>query len=85
MAIIKYIYSSQLQAMKVYLTPRQHQVLMLISNEYTTEEIARELGLAVGTIEVHRKALFQKFKVRNVAGLVKKACLSGFFKNEEVK
>ena len=67
----------------IYLTPRQHEVLMLISNEYTTEEIAKELGLAVGTVEVHRKALFNKFKAKNVAGLIKRAALQGFFDHEK--
>jgi len=61
------------------LTKRQLQVLILISDQYTTIEIAKDLGLAVGTIEVHRKALFQKFEVKNVAGLIKKACKEGFF------
>ena len=67
-----------------YLTPRQHEILLLISNEYTTEEIARELGIAVGTVEVHRKALFNKFNARNVAGLIKKAALNGFFDHEKL-
>lgn len=67
----------------IYLTPRQHEVLLLISNEHTTEEIANKLGLAVGTVEVHRKALFNKFQVKNVAGLIKKACKNGFFDDED--
>ena len=65
--------------MKINLTERQAEILTMISDEFTTREIADKLGLAVGTIEVHRKALFQKFRVKNVAGLIKKACMQGFF------
>jgi len=64
------------------LTNRQLQILRLISDEFTTRDIAEELGLAVGTIEVHRKTLFKKFEAKNVAGLIKKACLQGFFDDE---
>ena len=56
---------------------------MLISDEFTTEEIANKLGLAIGTVEVHRKALFKKMGAKNVAGLMKKACLAGFFTPDE--
>ncbi len=66
------------------LTKRQHEILNLISDERTTREIANELGLAIGTIEVHRKTLFKKFEAKNVAGLIKRACISGFF-DEEIK
>ena len=65
------------------LTTRQYEILMLISDEFTTEEIANKLGLAIGTVEVHRKALFKKMGAKNVAGLMKKACLAGFFTPDE--
>ncbi len=61
------------------ITERQHQVLMLISEGFTTLEIGKELGLSEGTINVHRKTLLHKFKARNVAGLIKKACKEGVF------
>ena len=64
------------------LTTRQHEILMLISDEFTTEEIANKLGLAIGTVEVHRKALFKKMGAKNVAGLMKKACMAGYFRQE---
>ena len=55
---------------------------MLISDEFTTEEIANKLGLAIGTVEVHRKALFKKMGAKNVAGLMKEACMAGYFRQE---
>jgi len=56
---------------------------MLISDEFTTQEIANKLGLAIGTVEVHRKVLFKKFGARNVAGLIKKACMKGYFNSSQ--
>ena len=67
----------------IELTTRQTQILNLISEEFTTKEISEELGIAIGTVEVHRKVLFQKFEARNVAGLIKRACKQGFFKNDK--
>lgn len=68
----------------IKLTKRQQEILTLISEERTTREIAEELGLAIGTIEVHRKTLFRKFKAKNVAGLIKRACIQGHF-DEEIR
>ncbi|NPD83562.1 response regulator transcription factor [Lentimicrobium sp. L6] len=55
------------------LTKREKQVLQLISDELTSVEIAEKLFLSPNTIESHRKNLFLKFGVKNVAGLIKKA------------
>ncbi len=55
------------------LTKREKQVLQLVSDELTTSEIADKLCLSPNTIETHRKNLFLKFGVKNVAGLIKKA------------
>lgn len=55
------------------LTKREKQVLQLISEELTTVEIAKKLFLSPNTVETHRKNLFLKFGVKNVAGLIKKA------------
>lgn len=55
------------------LTKREKQVLQLISDELTSIEIGDRLHLSSNTIETHRKNLFLKFGVKNVAGLIKKA------------
>lgn len=55
------------------LTRREKQVLQLIADELTTNEIAEKLFLSPNTIETHRKNLFLKFDVKNVAGLIRKA------------
>lgn len=59
------------------LTSREKEVLQLIAEEYTTKEIAERLHLSIFTIEGHRANLFQKFEVKNLAGLIKKAIYAG--------
>jgi LuxR family transcriptional regulator, transcriptional regulator of spore coat protein len=59
------------------LTNRQQQVLDLIAAELTTAQIAGQLGVAVATVETHRRNLFRKAGVRSVAGLVKEAMRQG--------
>lgn len=55
------------------LTKREKEILHLISEGKTTATIAEELYLSPLTIETHRKNLMQKFKVKNVAALIKEA------------
>lgn len=59
------------------LTPRESEVLRLISQELTTKEIAEKLGLSVSTIESHRRNLFIKTNSQSVVGLVKEAVKQG--------
>ena len=62
---------------KVHLTDREKEVLKLIADEYTTQEIADELFLSKHTIESYRKNLISKLQVKNLAGLTKHAIKIG--------
>lgn len=59
------------------LTAREKEVLQFISEELTSKEIGEKLHLSEFTIEGHRATLFQKFDVKNIAGLIRKAILAG--------
>lgn len=59
------------------LTSREKDVLKLIAEEYTTQEIADKLFLSKHTIESYRKTLILKLKVRNLAGLTRYALKLG--------
>ena len=59
--------------MNVSLSKREEEVLNLIVDEYTTNEIANKLFVSTETVRTHRKNLLEKFKARNVAGLVRRA------------
>jgi DNA-binding NarL/FixJ family response regulator len=47
------------------LTPRQRDVLRLISNGLSNKEIARKLTIAEGTVKIHLAALFAQLGVKN--------------------
>ena len=59
------------------LSKREREVLKLIAQEFTTQEIAVELFLSKHTIESYRKNLISKLEVRNLAGLTKYAIKMG--------
>ena len=47
------------------------EIIILISNELTNNEIAEELHISPRTVDTHRRNLLQKLGVKNTAGLVK--------------
>jgi DNA-binding NarL/FixJ family response regulator len=57
------------------LTPRQKQILHLITQGHTSREIADQLQISVQTVEVHRFNLMRRLEVRNVAQLIRQALL----------
>ncbi len=59
------------------LSRREKEVLLLITQEHTTAEIAEKLFISQNTVETHRKNLLQKLNVRNTAGLVRLAMEKG--------
>ncbi len=55
------------------LTRREKEVLQLIVEELTTDEIAGKLFISATTVISHRKSLLRKLNAKNTAGLVKAA------------
>lgn len=55
------------------LTPREREVLALITQGYTNPAIASKLFVSLTTVESHRKNLYSKLKVRNTAMLIRYA------------
>lgn len=53
------------------ITKREKDVLKLIVDEYTNQEIASKLFISVRTVDTHRRNLLQKTGAKNTAGLVK--------------
>ena len=62
---------------QINITKRELQVLRLVAEEYTNKEIAQHLEISVGSVESHRKNLFNKLSARNMAGLIKRAYDNG--------
>lgn len=70
------MFESKKQA-EINLTEREKEVLKLIAEENTTQEIADQLFLSKHTIESYRKNLISKLQVKNLAGLTKHAIKMG--------
>ena len=60
------------------LTKREIQIVKLILQQYTTQEIAQTLFLSPDTVDTHRRNMMHKLDVRNAAGLVKYAMERGW-------
>jgi len=59
------------------LTPREKDIIRLIAEEYTSQEIAEKLLLSTRTVNNYRLGLMQKLDVKNMAGLIRKAIQMG--------
>ncbi|WP_010520320.1 response regulator transcription factor [Aquimarina agarivorans] len=66
---------------KINLTKREIEVITLIAEEHTTNEIAEILFLSKHTVESYRKNIIRKLEVRNLAGLTKFALKMKYIKN----
>jgi DNA-binding NarL/FixJ family response regulator len=62
---------------EIPLTKREKEVLKLIAEEHTNQEIADKLFLSLRTVETHRANLTQKLDAKNTASLVKEAIKRG--------
>jgi DNA-binding NarL/FixJ family response regulator len=53
------------------LTKREKQILKLIADGNTNQQIAAQLFISPLTVDSHRKSLLTKFEVNNTAALIK--------------
>ena len=60
---------------------REKEVLKLIIEEFTTQEIAEKLFISLKTVESHRSSLLAKLNARNSAGLVRIALENNILDN----
>lgn len=59
------------------LTPRQAEVLQLVSEGKTSKEIASRLCVSVKTVDTHRRQIMDKLAVSSIAELTKYAIRAG--------
>lgn len=60
------------------LTPREREVVLAVLGNHPNKVIARELGLEVSTVKMHRANAFAKLGVHSPAELIRLAYESGF-------
>jgi DNA-binding NarL/FixJ family response regulator len=62
-----------LNPMMPRLSRRETEILQMIVDEFTTQEIAEKLFISFSTVETHRRNILIKLGARNTAGLVRVA------------
>jgi FixJ family two-component response regulator len=68
---------ASLQELLETLTPREREVLALVSSGLMNKQIAGELGLAEITVKIHRGHIMKKMGAKSLADLVRKAEMLG--------
>jgi DNA-binding NarL/FixJ family response regulator len=69
----------------VKLTPRQQEILVLLSHGQSNKEISLRLGLAEITVKMHVSAVFRTLKVVNRTQAVMAARRLGLYQVSEVE
>jgi DNA-binding NarL/FixJ family response regulator len=59
------------------LTRREKEVLQLIANGLTNNQIADQLFISPTTVDTHRTSILSKFEVKNTANLIRQAVAFG--------
>jgi DNA-binding NarL/FixJ family response regulator len=59
------------------LSPREREVLQMIAEGYSTEQIAAALFISVKTVSTHRRNIMEKLQINSVADMVKFAIREG--------
>ena len=59
------------------LSPREREVLQLVAEGKSSKDVATELGVAVSTVETHRRQIMDKLELRTIAELTKYAIREG--------
>ena len=59
------------------LTPRLKEIVTLIAEDLTAQEIGERLGISPKTVEFHRTLIRQRLGVKGSAGIVRYAIRTG--------
>jgi DNA-binding NarL/FixJ family response regulator len=76
-SISGFIAHSSLEELKIELNSREREIVKLIGQGYTNNEIADQLFISRRTVEGHRQSLIEKTGCKNTATLVKFGVVNG--------
>jgi RNA polymerase sigma factor (sigma-70 family) len=53
------------------LTPRERQLVALVTQGQPNKQVARQLGVTEGTVKVHLHRIYEKLEIRNCTELTR--------------
>ena len=62
---------AEIAARLAHLTPREHEVMEMVTNGKSNKEIANQLGVSTKTVEAHRARVMEKMEASSLAELVR--------------
>ena len=68
---------ANLAARLANLTPREHEVMLQVTDGKSNKEIANALGVSSKTVEAHRARVMEKMEARSLAELVRMVLAAG--------
>lgn len=71
--LIRENYKTMTDEQKIELTPREKEILELIVQEYSSQEIAEKLNISKRTVDTHRVNIMEKTNSTTLVGLIKYA------------
>jgi FixJ family two-component response regulator len=74
--------AAHLQTLLEALTPREREILALVSSGLMNKQVAAELGLAEITVKIHRGHIMKKMGAKSLADLVRMAEALGIRRNK---
>lgn len=66
------------------LSPRETEVLILITKGFINKEIAQKLNISLTTVISHRKNIMEKLGIKSVAGLAIYAVMHGYIEADSI-
>ena len=67
---------AEIAARLAQLTPREHEVMEMVTDGRSNKEIAAELGVSAKTVEAHRARVMEKMQADSLAELVRMALIA---------
>jgi RNA polymerase sigma factor (sigma-70 family) len=68
---------AEIAARLAELTPREHEVMEMVTDGRSNKEIASGLGVSAKTVEAHRARVMDKMRASSLAELVRMALIAG--------
>jgi RNA polymerase sigma factor (sigma-70 family) len=68
---------AEIAARLAELTPREHEVMEMVTDGKANKEIASALGVSAKTVEAHRARVMDKMRAASLAELVRMALIAG--------